>query len=235
MSPTNDTPTPRTDAEVVHCLNDDYLNAPMDEHVPADFARCLERELAAAKYSLREAAAALEIVLARPGQAGCEARENAMRELLNQERTEHEATIAQRDEALAKLDGRQAALAWITGRDTGQSSITIWAVMMGAVDPTADSWTYSTPMDADDLGRCLRLLDRVPEWKPRLPEVAERFPAWGPLVREWSRLEAAYYEDERDTGNRVGRIFSGLRDEVFHAAGFKKTGPGSWIKAEAKA
>jgi len=144
------------------------------------------------------------------------------------------AANAQRDEALAKLDGRQAALAWITGRDTGRSSITIWAVMMGAVDPDGGSWSYTTPMDADDLGRCLRLLDRVPEWKPRLPEVAERFPAWGPIVREWSRLEAAYYEDERDTGSRVRRIFSGLRDEVFHAAGFKKTGPGWWIKAESK-
>lgn len=49
-----ETETPRTDAEAVHCLNDDYLNAPMDEHVPADFARQLERELAERKTAVAE-------------------------------------------------------------------------------------------------------------------------------------------------------------------------------------
>lgn len=78
---------------------------------------------------------------------------------------------------------------WILGRDTGLSSQTIWAVMMGAAEAP---YGGSTPRDADDFGRCFRLLKHFPEWRDRLSEVAARFPEWGPLVREWAMLESLY-------------------------------------------
>ncbi len=82
------------------------------------------------------------------------------------------------------------AYQWILGRDTGISSKTIWAVMMGVItEPIRCNAQYDIPWDCHDFGRCYRLLDAIPEWKARLQEVAVLVPKWAPLIREWARLE----------------------------------------------
>lgn len=73
---------------------------------------------------------------------------------------------------------------WRESGDTGASSKTIWGVMMGLPYRHA-----SHPLDGDDLGRCIRLLERIPEWKPRLPEMAAVSPYWAALVENWADLE----------------------------------------------
>ncbi|RWL14909.1 MAG: hypothetical protein EOR57_31680 [Mesorhizobium sp.] len=83
------------------------------------------------------------------------------------------------------------AMAWIVGNDTGSSSKLIWKVMMGH-EP--DRWK-SYPSDAGDLGRCLRLLAMVPEWKGRMSDLAAVSPYWAALVKNWPRLEAAMAEE----------------------------------------
>lgn len=120
------------------------------------------------------------------------------------------------------------ALAWITSDDTGISSKTIWAVMMGAV---ADDGRYGRPYDGDDFGRCHRLLELIPEWKSRLGEVATRFPEWAPIVREWPQIEAAYLADIKDNGGRSCKIINGLHDESMKAGGWVQTSPRSWSRA----
>lgn len=84
------------------------------------------------------------------------------------------------------------AMTWIVGPDTGISSKTIWAVMMGVVAQTGD---YCIPYDPSDFGRCHRLLQIMPEWRSRLNEVASMFPEWTPLVKNWGELEALYLEE----------------------------------------
>lgn len=84
----------------------------------------------------------------------------------------------------------QNALNWIASDDTGISSKTIWAVMMNAEIDYAH-----VPWDPADFGRCYRLLEAVPEWKPRLGEVAKKYPAWTGLVENWPELEALYLEE----------------------------------------
>lgn len=79
---------------------------------------------------------------------------------------------------------------WYQGNDTGVSSETIWTVMTGY--PVRRS---GVPWDPSDFGRCYRLLERFPEWRTRLSELAEAFPQWVPLVREWDRLTAIYLRD----------------------------------------
>jgi len=79
---------------------------------------------------------------------------------------------------------------WIVGRDTGISSITIWAVMMG-VKP---SWP-SVPLDPSDFGRCFRMLCLIPGWRARLPEVASVYPEWTRLVGHWQEIESLYMEE----------------------------------------
>jgi len=71
---------------------------------------------------------------------------------------------------------------WIASRDVGVSSATIWSVMTGKPSPLE---RYNTPMDEADFGRCDRLLALFPEWRTRLHEVAEKFPAWRSVVTRW--------------------------------------------------
>lgn len=66
----------------------------------------------------------------------------------------------------------QRALQWLLSGDTGTSSETLCAFMLGM-----ERGRYSSvPSDADDRGRCIRLLQRIPEWLPRLPQLAEANP-----------------------------------------------------------
>lgn len=88
----------------------------------------------------------------------------------------------------------RAALDWITSDDTGLSSQAIWTHMTGGANWP---WGYPHyPHDPSDLGRCLRLLEAVPEWKPRIAEMAERGPEWAALVARWDELAASYALEE---------------------------------------
>lgn len=79
---------------------------------------------------------------------------------------------------------------WLTSGDTGTSSETIWHVM------TLQAVTrVGLPCDPSDFGRCHRLLEVMPEWRARLPEVASVIPAWTPLVDAWDELTALYLEE----------------------------------------
>lgn len=81
------------------------------------------------------------------------------------------------------------ANAWIVGDDTGASSKALWAVMMG------QKTDASHPHDGGDFGRCIRLLESVPEWKARLPEMAVVSPYWAALVQHWDELTARHAQD----------------------------------------
>jgi hypothetical protein len=85
-----------------------------------------------------------------------------------------------------------AALAWILGENVGNSSKAIFAHMVGQKAPYR-GWSH--PYDPADLRRCLILLQKVPEWGLRLPEMAKRSKEWKALVSRWSELNASL-EDE---------------------------------------
>jgi hypothetical protein len=82
------------------------------------------------------------------------------------------------------------AIGWLTNGDTGISSKTIWFVMTGR--PMPDTFWPSTPSDPSDFGRCYRLLQVMPSWRARLPEVAAEYPEWKKLVAAWDEIEALY-------------------------------------------
>lgn len=85
---------------------------------------------------------------------------------------------------------------WLRSWDTGASSLTIFATFAGHGMPDRPD----VPHDPADFGRCCRLLKVAPpEWRTGLARVAERFPAWRPLVERWTELEALY-EEELPTG-----------------------------------
>jgi hypothetical protein len=75
---------------------------------------------------------------------------------------------------------------WATGGDTGSSSEAIAAVMTG----NKPKGYVDHPLDGGDLGRCIRLLDLIPEWKVRLSEMASFSEEWAALVQHWDELVA---------------------------------------------
>ena len=132
---------------------------------------------------------------------------------------------------------------WLLSGDTGTSSKTICAVMTGSDgDRLGDP-----PYDNDDFGRCYRLLQLFPAWRRRLPEVAARYPMWGPMVASWGQLTALWesycdalghvgpkeYAANKDTAKTLYNRMKVLIDEGRIAAGWQRTGPGSWSKGEA--
>lgn len=84
------------------------------------------------------------------------------------------------EEPTESVDRR--ALLWLAGGDTGRSSIAIMHHMLGIGSDGC------RPSDPADLGRCLRLLEHFPEWKPRIGEMAIYSTAWAALISVWDQL-----------------------------------------------
>jgi len=99
------------------------------------------------------------------------------------------------------------ASAWIVGNDTGVSSRTIHGVMLGLAP--GDGWGWDAPWDADDFGRCARLIDLIPEWGPRMHEVGDAVPAWRPIVDEWDALKRLCDEGRTRELDRAVRALRG--------------------------
>jgi len=114
----------------------------------------------------------------------------------------------------AEIDKRNAPrmlplAAWLAGADVGTSAQTIAHVLGTSSDlgfglgpgVPLPSWGPTIPLDASDFGRCLRLVQLMDNrvappgwtaWRDRLDEVAERYPAWVPIVKAWDTLAALY-------------------------------------------
>lgn len=90
---------------------------------------------------------------------------------------------------------------WWKGLDVGTSSAAIFAVFSSCFSFEAyDFARVSVPCDADDFGRCTRLLALFPKWREELHRVADAYPEtkWPILVARWAEIEA---EDvKRQTG-----------------------------------
>ncbi len=104
---------------------------------------------------------------------------------------------------------KNRALKWVTGGDTGVSSLTIWAVMMG-VKPEHGSYPY----DPSDFGRCYRLLKLMPEWRSRLREVVMDYPEWRDLVHNWDELEKLF-EEESPSGT-CPKLYRRMQELIPH-------------------
>ncbi len=84
----------------------------------------------------------------------------------------------------------EKALEWLTHGERGVSSQVIFSQLTG-LNITRDHGPYPDhPADPDDLGRCIRLLDFVPEFKPRFGEMSARSAVWARLVESWDELTA---------------------------------------------
>jgi len=70
---------------------------------------------------------------------------------------------------------------WSTGDDTGLSSQAICRYMLGI--KTKTRWhDHNAPSDASDRGRCIRLLNLVPEWWDRIDEMRGLSQKWSEQI-----------------------------------------------------
>lgn len=92
----------------------------------------------------------------------------------------------------SEIELRAAILSWLAVGETGESSKAIAFKMIGQ----GYSRGFPThPRDPDDLNRCLKLLEAVPQIRPRLTEMREVSPEWAALVDQWDEIEASFLEE----------------------------------------
>lgn len=80
--------------------------------------------------------------------------------------------------------------AWLNSDDTGSSSLYMaWCLSQGQFgywqghkQPAA-----AYPHDPDDLGRCIRLIEAVPEFGGKIPEMSHRGHEWLEVTTNWDR------------------------------------------------
>jgi hypothetical protein len=104
---------------------------------------------------------------------------------------------------------------WLFGPDTGTSSLTIFSVLSKKHSYEAlkkmNPYDPDIPYDPDDFGRCRRLLKKFPEWRARMPEVADRYPEWRPLVRDWDKLDALYEEEVPNDKGKAPKLYEAMK------------------------
>jgi hypothetical protein len=95
---------------------------------------------------------------------------------------------------------------WLVSRETGLSSLTMAAIAMGA-----KKGSFHVPRDLDDFGRCIGLVNQVPEVINHFPEIAWRCPSWNPILRRWNEMVVLYENGQR---SKVDQFLSDLRRVV---------------------
>ncbi len=87
---------------------------------------------------------------------------------------------------------------WWRGTDVGLSSAAIFGALSDcSYAAVARKFGEGrVPRDADDFGRCVRMLNNIPAFRINLDEVAQAYPdtAWPSFISSWVELESLYGE-----------------------------------------
>lgn len=97
---------------------------------------------------------------------------------------------------------------WLRNGERGISSETIFEVMTGI--PLGQK--HYTPQDPSDFNRCYMLLLTVPEFRGRIKEVGEAFPAWKSLTDNWDELECLFEEESLREDRKAPKLYARLHE-----------------------
>lgn len=126
--------------------------------------------------------------------------------------TTENSSVAWRAEIAEKIKNYNPQQRWWCGTDVGTSSAAMFAVLCSPMSYfrgiAMGKGQRSTPRDSADLGRCLRLLETMPEWRGRLNEVAEAYPetAWPEIIAAWEELEKVDPKRQNDILNECHKM-----------------------------
>lgn len=95
---------------------------------------------------------------------------------------------------------------WLASDDTGASSQYMAYVLSTPAD--AEKFDYnviknSHPHDPDDFGRCIRLIEAVPEFADRISKMSQHGKEWAVVAANWDEWAELYRLDE---GERLYRL-----------------------------
>jgi hypothetical protein len=119
------------------------------------------------------------------------------------------AVVRAADEIMKELDRDDVMAtpgmglkAWLKSDDTGRSSKFMAHVLAPKTNKyfhlAAEGCHDAFPYDVGDFGRCVRMLDAVPELRPFIGEMSHCGVVWGVIAKKWPELEA-WYRKEVDT------------------------------------
>ena len=80
---------------------------------------------------------------------------------------------------------------WLVGDDTGISSKYMAAVAISGRVPQTNRFD-STPSDAPDIGRCVRLVEKCPAVREAFPVLRQASLVWAAYVDHWDELDTLY-------------------------------------------
>lgn len=103
--------------------------------------------------------------------------------------------------------------AWLLSNDTGASSkfMAAVAIAAGKFDPRL---RLDYPYDAPDLGRCVRLIEKVPSIKKFFPSIRLVSPEWEAYIEHWDELTALWHKnDYRVTTDRMRAVITKTEDK----------------------
>jgi hypothetical protein len=105
-------------------------------------------------------------------------------------------------------DDLLAVARWLCGNDTGVSSKYMAAVAL-AGKPIKSQWGDSTPQDAPDLGRCVRLIEKAPGVRDTFPALREASAVWAAFVDHWDELTVLWHHGGyHETTDRMNALRS---------------------------
>lgn len=108
----------------------------------------------------------------------------------------------------------QRAAAWMRDGEVGMSSRAIHDHMLGL---TPKNGYFDYPLDPDDLNRCIKLLELIPEWKPRMGEMACHGKDWAGLARHWEEISQCFLDEvglDWCKGSRAPKTYALMKQDM---------------------
>ena len=91
---------------------------------------------------------------------------------------------------------------WLDSDDVGASSKYMAMQLSGRVGTEC-----SHPLDVDDFGRCVRMLEVCPELRPLVPLMVNCSPEWAALVERWDELTQLYTQEKfAEAGEIISKL-----------------------------
>jgi hypothetical protein len=114
----------------------------------------------------------------------------------------------------------RAAMRWMADDDTGASST---AIVCAALNIPYQSIFArdARPYDPDDLGRCLRMLKRMPWAKRGIDRLARHNKTWRSLRKHWSELSDLMAEEvgiRWEKARNAPRTYARMQEVIGEAA-----------------
>lgn len=122
---------------------------------------------------------------------------------------------------------------WLASGERGESSNTMVTHLTG-IKAHGRYGRNTEPSDPDDLNRCRKLLEQVPELQPLLPNMATCSGPWAQLVAHWQELcdlmdkEAPRWREGEGSAGKTYERMRALIDAGRLQDGWAQTAPGCW-------